>query len=43
MKKAYKEAEVHWITFALEDVITTSGAKEPTGPNELEPDLEGIF
>lgn len=43
MKKPYQNAQVDVIPLALEDVITASSAKEPTGPNELEPDLEGIF
>ena len=39
MKKEYKEVEIFLVALAVEDVIATSGAKEPTGPNELEPDF----
>lgn len=44
MKKNYQKAEANVITLANEDVITASSTeKEPTGVNELEPDLDGIF
>ena len=42
MKKDYKKIEMTLISLKDEDVITASG-QTPTGPNELEPDLEGIF
>ena len=43
-KQTYKKLEICLITLADEDVITASSTeKEPTGPNELEPDLDGIY
>lgn len=43
MKKNYQKAEANVIVLESDDVITTSGGQQPTGVNELEPDLDGIF